>query len=123
MTATMLLLPDGFQSLEQFTAGWSIAGSDARKRRRIASTEEERIAFYNCASGELARAMSYLDQFPIEHFDERQQNLLNLFLSLAHVALAVEKQGANEAQHAVSHAHFTITRGTEDFAVQLVVGG
>jgi hypothetical protein len=33
---------------------------------------------------------------------------------LAHVALAVEKQGDAEAYHALSHAHFTITRATED---------
>ena len=78
------LLPDGFFVLEAFVADWAVAGS------------------------------AYLDAFPVDALDERQQRLLDLMLMLAHVALAVEKQGANEAVHAINHAHFTITRSTED---------
>ena len=34
-----MLLPAGFERLELFAESWAVGGSDARKRRRIASTE------------------------------------------------------------------------------------
>jgi len=109
-------LPGSFESLEPLAAFWAIRGSDARKKRRIASTEEERVTFYNAVAPELARALEYLDRFDIEKLDEKQSRLLDMMLTLAHISLAVESQGKNESFHAISHACFTITRSTEDAA-------
>jgi hypothetical protein len=109
-----MLLPEGFERLEPFAEAWAVAGSEARKRRRIASTEPERLEFYNVMVEEVHGALEYLDQYPLDALDTEQQRLMNMVLTLAHIALAVEKQGASEATHALSHAHFTITRATED---------
>jgi hypothetical protein len=109
-----MLLPAGFERLEPFVDAWAVEGSDARKRRRIASTEPERLEFYDVMVEEVERALEYLDQYPIDALDAEQQRLMNMVLTLGHIALAVEKQGASEAYHALSHAHFTITRATED---------
>jgi hypothetical protein len=114
MTGEEPRLPNGFSDLEPFVADWAVAGSDARMRRRLASKEDERLAFYAAATPLLEPALAYLDQFAVDALDHQQQRLLDLILMLAHVALAVERQGANEAVHAVNHAHFTITRSTED---------
>jgi hypothetical protein len=108
-------LPEGFGDLAPFVPLWSLAGSDARKRRRIASTEHERQAFYAAAAPRLADALAHLDRLPLGDLAGADRNLMNLVLSLAHVSLAVEKQGSNEARHAVNHAFFTITRSTEDY--------
>ena len=109
-------LPPGFEDLEQFADFWAVAGIDERKKRRIMSTEEQRHDFYAVASVQLVRALEYLDQYPIDDLEGAQLRLLNLMLSLAQVSLAVEKQGSNEPYHALSHAHFTISRSTEDAA-------
>ncbi len=42
--------------------------------------------------------------------------MMNLFLTLAHVSLAVEKQRDAEAAHAVAHARTTITRMTDEYS-------
>jgi len=116
MMASATQLPPGFEDLEQFVDYWSVAGIDERKKRRIMSTDEQRQEFYAAGSRHLVRALDYLDQYPIDDLENPQQSLLNLMLSLAQVSLAVEKQGSNEAYHARSHAHFTISRSTEDAA-------
>jgi hypothetical protein len=114
MTSHEALLPPGFSALDPFVADWAVAGSNARKNRRLASTEAERLAFYAAATPLLEPAFAYLDQFDIDALEPEQKRLLDLMLMLAHVALAVEKQGSSEAAHAVNHAHFTLTRSTED---------
>ncbi|MGE0386537.1 MAG: hypothetical protein AB7Q97_17555 [Gammaproteobacteria bacterium] len=114
--STSALLPQGFETLEGFAQSWAVAGSDVRRKRRIASTAQERDAFYAAAVVHLDRALEYLDEFALDRLDARQQRLLDLMLMLAHVSLAVEKQGANEALHAINHAHFTITRSAHDAA-------
>lgn len=114
MTENTTLLPPGFDDLERFVADWAISGSDERKCRRIASTRAERAEFYEVASPRLRAALEYLDQFPLDALDEQQTRLLDLMLMLGHVALAVEKQGANEEKHAINHAYFTITRSSAD---------
>ena len=108
------LLPSGFERLEPFAVAWGISGSDARKRRRIESGEAERCEFYEIMTEEVERALAHLDEFPVDALDAPQQRLMDMVLMLAHVALAVEKQGDAESYHALSHAHFTITRATED---------
>lgn len=114
MNQNQALLPPDFSDLERFVPDWAISGADARKCRRIASTRAERAEFYEGASPRLQPALEYLDRFPIDALDEQQTRLLDLMLMLGHIALAVEKQGANEEKHAINHAHFTITRSSAD---------
>ena len=107
-------LPPGFSELEGFVRDWAVAGSNARKDRRIASNREERLSFYQTAAPFLRPALAYLDQFPLGSLDPEQTRLLDMMLMLGHIALAVEKQGDDEERHAINHAHFIITRSTED---------
>jgi hypothetical protein len=111
-----MLLPEGFENLEDFAESWAVKGSEARKRRRLDSTPEERAAFYAAALPYLDRGLEYLDGFEIETLSESQRRLMNLFLTLAHVSLAVEKQRDAEAAHAVAHARTTITRMTDEYS-------
>lgn len=109
-----LSLPEGFGSLEPFVAEWALSGSEARKLRRIGSTEPERLAFYESVNARAEEALNYLDRFPLKSLDPQQTRLLNLMLTYAHIALAVEKQGVNEPVHARAQARFFITRDVEE---------
>ncbi|MCT2401706.1 hypothetical protein [Novosphingobium mangrovi (ex Huang et al. 2023)] len=108
--STQTLLPEGFSGLEPFVTGWALAGSAARAGRRGASTPEERAAFHAAAAGELPRALDYLDAKGFAAFDDADERLMNLMLSLGHVALAVEQQKDAEPRHARDRAHMHITR-------------
>ncbi|MCY4427847.1 MAG: hypothetical protein OXC05_12575, partial [Halieaceae bacterium] len=60
-------------------------------------------------------ALELLDQKPLGEFDEQEQCLMLLVLSLAHVAQAVEVQGDDEAFHASNARYIKITRASADF--------
>ena len=46
--------------------------------------------------------------------DEKEERLMNLLLSLCHVAQAVEIQGDDEPKHALGRQHMKITRASAD---------
>lgn len=108
------LLPARFEALEPFVGSWAVAGSANRAQRRSESTEGERLAFYEAAKDLAPAALEFLDQKALQDFDEREHRLMNLMLSLAHVALAVEAQGSDEARHAESRRYMKITRAPAD---------
>jgi hypothetical protein len=108
------LLPPGFERLSPFVASWSIAGTARRAQRRIESSEAERAAFYAAAKDVVPAALAHLDQKPLAQLDARETRLMDLVLSFAHVALAVEVQGDAEASHSERRKHFTITRASAD---------
>lgn len=103
-------LPPGFEPLEPFAEFWAVAEGAERARRRGASTPENRAAFYAAATELLAPALAHLDRKALSDLDGREQRLLNLMLSLAHVSLAVELQGEAEPVHAEARRLMPITR-------------
>lgn len=107
-------LPAGFESLEPFADRFAIAGTAARAQLRGDSSREEREAFYNAAKDLVGPALDLLDQKKFSDFTEQEQRLMNLALSFAHVALAVEIQGPDEEKHAKLRAHMKIVRSTAD---------
>lgn len=107
--STQTSLPGNFSSLEPYAADWALGGSAVRAARRGNSTPEEREAFYAAAVGELPRALDYLDARGIAGFDDADERLMNLMLSLGHVALAVEQQREAETRHAQDRAYMHIT--------------
>lgn len=109
-------LPIGFEILEPFIEGWAIAGTANRDRRRGNSTAEERVAFFEAAKDLVAPALDMLDKKSIADFDEKEKCLMDLLLSFAHVALAVEMQGKAEAKHAGFRKVMRITRAVADAA-------
>lgn len=111
---TVALLPPGFEALEPFIDAWALAGAANRAQQRNDSTEAERLAFYEAAKDLAPAALDYLDRKPLAELDEREKRLMNLMLSLAHVAPTVEALGPAEAQHAQDREHLKITRASSD---------
>lgn len=107
-------LPAGFEALEPFATTWAIEGANNRLQRRLTSSESERVAFFEAARDLLPAALEHLDGKPLAQFDARERRLMNLFLTFAHVALAVEIQGDHEPRHAEGARHITITRAPAD---------
>lgn len=112
------LLPKGFEALEPFAAQWAIAGTAARAAQRSASSAKEREAFFAAASPLLDTALGHLDARPLGAFTPPEQRLMDLMLALAHVALAVEIQGPDEAGSARWRDRMRIDRSTADQGVQ-----
>ena len=107
-------LPDGYTVLEPFVDLWAIHGTAARDAQRTASTEAQRKAFYQIARDHVPRALEDLDKTPLDQFDEKQQNLMNILLSFAHVVNAVELLDKGEDRHAKFRAAMPFTRSTAD---------
>ena len=114
MNETSELLPDGFGALEPFAATWAIEGAANRMQRRLDSEPAEREAFFNAGRDMVPAALELLDRKPIGEFDEKEQRLMNLVLSLAHIAQAVEIQKDDEPGHAHYARFITITRASSD---------
>ena len=110
----MSLLPPGFEAVQDFVADWAIDGSAARARRRTCSLPEERQAFYNAMAPLLPSALAHLDRKPFADHDPGERDLMNLCLSAAHIALAVEALGDDEAKHAPHREQMVITRAPAD---------
>ena len=114
MNSPATILPEGFESLEPFVEQWAIAGSHVRLQRRLDSTDSERKAFYEATRGLVPAALELLDKKPLDQFDDRDNRLMNLVLSMAHVSLAVEVQKEQEPMHAKTARYITITRSPAD---------
>jgi len=114
MSSSESALPPGFETLEPFVAGWAFDRAEARARARRASSEAERVAFFEAAQPLLAPGLAYLDQKPLDQFDARETRLMQLLLSFAHVAMAVEILGEDEPKHAEDARHIIITRAPSE---------
>lgn len=107
-------LPAGFETLEPFVERFAVSGTANRAARRSESSEEERKAFFEAAKDLVAPALDLLDTKPLDQLDDAEQRLMDLALTFAHVALAVEVQGPDEARHAELRQHMRITRSPAD---------
>lgn len=109
-------LPDGFAVLEPFVERWNVPSTAERAALRKASSAEEREAFFAAASPLLDAALDHLDAYPLNALPPAEQRLMNLMLSLAHVALAVEIQGPDETMSAPWRDRMRIVRSAADQA-------
>jgi hypothetical protein len=108
------LLPVGYETLEPFVEFWAVEGTANRDRLRSDSSEEQRVAFFEAAKGLVPQALEQLDKTPLKELDAAEQRLMNLLLSFAHAALAVEMQGKDEPRHAAFRKEMRITRSVAD---------
>lgn len=111
------VLPAGFESLEPFAARFAQAGTAARAQLRSDTSAEERQSFYEAARDLIGPALDMLDAQPPGGLDEAEQRLMNLCLAFAHIALAIEIQGPDEARHAGLRAQMKVVRSTADRAL------
>jgi hypothetical protein len=109
-----MTLPASFAALEPFVGRWARDRTADRAALRSASTAQERDAFFAAASPLLDRALDHLDACALDALSASDQRLMNLMLSLAHVALAVEIQGPDEAKGAPWRDRMRIDRSTAD---------
>lgn len=108
------LLPSGYEALEPFVERWAIEGSANRLQARLDSEESERVAFFTAAVDLVPAALELLDQKPFAQYDDRENRLMNLVLSVAHVSLAVELHRDQEPKHAAMARYISLTRASAD---------
>jgi hypothetical protein len=111
------MLPPGFGALDPFVEKWATGGTAERARLRAESTDAERRAFFAASQPLLTAALDYLDTRPLAALAAADQRLMDLVLSLAHVALAIEVQAGDESRHAPLRGAMRITRSPADEAV------
>ena len=109
-------LPAGFESLEPFAERFAVAGTANRAQLRSDTSPEERQAFYDAARDLVAPALDVLDGKSLAALDDSEQRLMNMALAFAHIAIAIEIQGPDEAKHAQLREHMKIVRSTADAA-------
>lgn len=93
MSGTAALLPPAFADLEHYAATWCLATEAERWERRMASSMDEILAFYNAAFPHLEEAIEHCDQHPLDDLPPDVERLLQLIHSLVLVAMAVEVFG------------------------------
>ncbi len=77
-------------------------------------TAAEREAYHAAMKDRVGPALDMLDARPLASLDQAERRLLNMCLSFAHIALAVEVQGPDEERHATLRQHMRITRSPAD---------
>jgi hypothetical protein len=107
-------LPKGFEALECFVDTWVAHSATERDALRTHQDAASRQTFYDVVHPLLLPALDLLDQTDLSAHDAAQNNLMLLTLAYAHVALAVEVQGPDEARHARSRIGVPITRAPAD---------
>ena len=86
----MAKLPERFESLETWVADWSLPTQNRRWDKRLASTKEEIVAFYNALLPELEHILDYVDRFPLGELPDDAARLLDLAMMQAEIAPNVE---------------------------------
>ncbi len=108
------LLPGGFETLEPFAEFWAADTAAKRAHCRDISNESSRQDFYDAAVRLIPLALEYLDTRPLAELGDSEQRLMRLVLSFGHVAMAVELQGSEEAEHAQWRPFMQITTTPAD---------
>lgn len=85
-------LPAGFEDLLPW-ADWSLAKMDERRDRRAGSTMEDIEAFYDAMLPHMDAVLEHLGATKMDAMDPQSEALMNMALSLAEVAPAVELFG------------------------------
>jgi hypothetical protein len=82
-------LPANFADLAPFLA-WALSKEQQRTAKRMASTQDEILTFYNAMLSRIDAVTNYLKQFPLDGMTAEAETLFHLSLSLIEVANAVE---------------------------------
>ena len=106
VTANHTSLPKEFETFLPFAEAWALDTEAARAKQRWNSDFSDIEEFYNAVVPELERALDYLNQFDLESLTQEQNNLLNMTLSIAEVAGAVESFRESAVPYAFSPDKF-----------------
>jgi hypothetical protein len=108
------LLPAGFEALESFVDPWAGASAPMRDELRTFQDAAARQAFHDAMTPLLVPALDRLDQTALAEHDAAETRLMQLTLSYAHVAMAIEVQGPDEEKHGRSRQRLPISRAPAD---------
>ena len=84
--------PAAFSALQPFL-GWALATEAERTHKRQTSEMADIQAFYVAMLSHLEDVLVYLNKFPLERMPPHAQQLMDMTLSLAEIAPAVELFG------------------------------
>lgn len=84
------LLPDEFAELEPFAPTWCLATETERYERRMNSSMDEMVAFYEAFFPRVEEAIEHCDRYAIDALTNEATNLLWLIYSLIMVSMSVE---------------------------------
>jgi hypothetical protein len=87
------MLPVEFADLQPFAETWSLATEPERWDKRMSSSMDDLLAFYDAAFPRLEAAVDHCDGYLLEALPEEATNLLYLVYSLILVSMAVEVFG------------------------------
>ncbi len=83
------LLPEQFAELEPYI-DWALDTQTKRLYRRLEQPMAQLQQFYDAITPQMPAILEYLDQFALGELPEHAQRLLELTLSLAQIAPAIE---------------------------------
>jgi hypothetical protein len=109
-----MTLPVGFEALEPFVAIWAKDRAAGRDGLRTHQSAEARQAFYDVMNPLIMPTLDHLDSKSFAEHDAAEKQLMLLALSYAHVALAIEVQGADETKHGINRKRVPISFAPAD---------
>ena len=83
-------LPEGFEDLQSWS-GWCLSTMIERRDQRANSSMEEIQAFYDALLPRLDDILAHLSATKLDQMDTKSEALMNLSLTLAEMAPAVEQ--------------------------------
>jgi len=87
------LLPPEFSEFERFAETWCLATETERFERRMASSMDDIMPFYDAFFPRLEEAIEFCDRYPLDELPEDVERLVQLIHSLIMVSMAVEVFG------------------------------
>jgi hypothetical protein len=84
------LLPAEFADLEPFAEKWCLPTEAERFERRMSTSMDELVTFYDAVAPRLEAAIEFCDRHPLTDLPEQVVHLLQLVYSHVMVAMAVE---------------------------------
>jgi hypothetical protein len=105
------MLPEPFAALEPFAAVWSLPTEIDRHERRRASSMETLRDFYDAMLPRMSEILGYLETRPPDDLSAKDRRLMQLTLSLAEIAPAVELFGSPTIKDAVDSCRFRPVEG------------
>ncbi|NKB37713.1 MAG: hypothetical protein GKR93_11165 [Gammaproteobacteria bacterium] len=107
-------LPDGFEDMESWVQEWAMSTQNLRWEKRLRSTAEELIAFYQAVQPRLEKILEHADQYEIGKLPEPSARLYSLALMVAEIAPNVELyNGAPDVPHSYEEMRFIAVHGND----------
>lgn len=107
----MAALPAGFEALEPFVEDWALPSFNARLTARYDSRMVDLQAFYDVMQPLAEPALQRLEAYPFDALPEEMIVLFRLLMSLAHVAVSVERQKAPRPKSVKWPSNLSVIQG------------